>query len=272
AAFAKVIARPSLPALTPGGTIDTSPPTFSINAGNPFLDPIRSNNYDLSVEWYPYDEALIAVAFFAKDIQTFVQRLRTLMPYNQSGYPDSLLPPGVSNTELFDVTSFVNTPGGELSGFEITAQSPFTFLPGFWSNFGGQLSYTDIDSQVAYVLSTSLNAPFVKAPITGQSPKSIAATLYYEDGPFQARISGVYRDEYLTLVPAASGNDVEGKADTFNLDFSTSYEINDNLAVSFEAINLTDQYDERWINSARKNSNNYEHTGREFVFGLRYKN
>jgi iron complex outermembrane receptor protein len=274
AAYSKVIARHTLPALTPGGTLDFSPPTFSINSGNPFLDPIRSTNYDLSVEWYPYDEALIAVAFFAKDIDSFIQRLRTLMPYNQTGFPDSLLPPGISNTELFDVTTFLNTPGGELTGFEVTAQTPFTFLPGFWSNFGGQLSYTDIDSRVAYVLNTSLNVvtPFVYNSIIGQSPRSVAATLYYEDGPFQARVSGVYRDEYLTLVPAASGNDVEGKADTLNVDFSMSYEINDNLAVSFEAINLTDQYDERWINSVRKNSNNYEHTGREFVFGLRYKN
>jgi TonB-dependent receptor len=274
AAYSKVIARPTLPALTPGGTLDFSPPTFSINSGNPFLDPIRSTNYDLSVEWYPYDEALIAVAFFAKDIDSFIQRLRTLMPYNQTGFPDSLLPAGISNTELFDVTTFLNTPGGELTGFEVTAQTPFTFLPGFWSNFGGQLSYTDIDSRVAYVLNTNLNVvtPYIYNSIIGQSPRSVAATLYYEDGPFQARVSGVYRDEYLTLVPAASGNDVEGKADTLNIDFSMSYEISDNFSVSFEAINLTDQYDERWINSVRKNSNNYEHTGREFVFGLRYKN
>jgi iron complex outermembrane recepter protein len=270
-AASKVLARPTLPALTPGGTIDTSPPTFSVNAGNPFLKPIRANTYDLSIEWYPYDEALFAVAYFVKDIDTFVQRLRTLMPYNQTGFPDSLLPAGVSNSELFDVTSFVNTPGGSLTGFEVSAQTPFTFLPAPFDNFGGQLSYTEIESQVSYVLSTNLNAAFVKAPIIGQSPRSVAATLYYANGPFEARVSGVYRDEYLTLVPAASGNDVEGKAETFNVDFSASYEINDNFSVSFEALNLTDQYDERWINSVRKNSNNYEHTGREFVIGARYK-
>ena len=95
----------------------------------------------------------------------------------------------------------------------------------------------------------------------------------------QVTVSGTVRQfqwtnphAYIQLVAKdASGNDVEGKADTFNVDFSMSYEINDTFAVSFEAINLTDQYDERWINSARKNSNNYEHTGREFVVGLRYK-
>jgi iron complex outermembrane receptor protein len=272
-AASKVLARPTLPALTPGGTVDTSPPTFSINAGNPFLEPIRANTYDLSIEWYPYDEALFAIAFFAKDIESFVQRLRILMPYNESGFPDSLLPAGVSNTELFDVNSFVNTPGGDLTGFEISAQTPFTFLPAPFNNFGGQLSYTEIQSQIAYVANTNLNAvtPFIKNSITGQSPKSLAATIYYENGPFEARVSGTYRDEYLTLVPAASGNDVEGKAETFNVDFSASYELSDNFALMFEAINLPDQYDERWINSVRKNSLNYEHTGREFVIGARYK-
>ena len=56
-----------------------------------------------------------------------------------------------------------------------------------------------------------------------------------------------------------------------NVDFSASYEVSDNFSLSFEAMNLTDQFDERWINSARHNNLNYEHTGREFVFGVRYK-
>lgn len=271
-AASKVIARPTLPALTPGGALDTQPPGFSINAGNPFLDPVRANTYDLSFEWYPYSEALFAVAIFRKDIESFIQRRRQLIPYNQSGFPDSLLPAGVSNTELFDVTSFANTPGGDLTGFEVTLQTPFTFLPGFLADFGGLLSYTDIESDVAYVLNaTAATTTFVNAPIVGQSPQSISATLYYENGPFEARLSGTSRDEYLTLVPAASGNDVEGKSDIFNLDFSASWDFSENFSITFEAINLTDQFDERWINSARKNSLNYEHTGREFVVGARYK-
>lgn len=269
AAASKVLARPTLPALTPGGTIDAQPPGFSINAGNPFLKPIRANTWDLSFEWYAYPEALFAVAFFRKDIDSFIQRLRQLTPYSATGYPDSLLPSGVSNTELFDTTSFVNTPGGKLEGFEVTLQTPFTFLP--VEGFGGQLSYTSISSQVAYVLTTNLGAGYVQAPLVGQSPRSVAATLYYENGPFEARISGVSRGEYLTLVPAQSGNDVEGKAEIFNIDFSASYDLSDNFSLTFEALNLTDQYDERWINSARHNNLNYEHTGREFVIGGRYK-
>lgn len=270
-AAAKTIARPSLPALTPGGTIDVNPPGFSINAGNPFLSPIESTNLDLSIEWYPYDEALFAVAFFQKDIDTFVQRLRQLIPYNETGFPEALLPSGVANTELFDTNTFVNTPGGELTGYEITAQTPFVFLPAPFNNLGGQLSYTSIESEVSYVLAATIGAGFVQAPLTGQSPKSLSATIYYEDGPFQVRLSAVSRDEYLTLVPAANGNDFEGKADVLNVDFSASYDVSDQFTLTFEAINLTDQFDERWISSARHNNLNYEHTGREFVVGGRYK-
>ena len=64
---------------------------------------------------------------------------------------------------------------------------------------------------------------------------------------------------------------MEGKAATLNLDFSASYELSEKLELTFEAINLTDVYDERWINSQRQNSLNYEHTGREFVVGVRYR-
>ena len=269
-----MIARPTLPALTPGGTVDSGPPSLSINAGNPFLDPIRANTYDVSFEWYPYPEALFAIAFFQKDIETFIQRLRQSIPYSETGFPDSYLQNGATSSDVFDVQTFVNTPGGDLSGFEITLQTPFTFLPAPFDGFGGQLSYTDIDSEVAYVVSaTTAGSAFVNAPIVGQSPTSIAATLYYENGPFEARISGVSRDEYLTLVPAVSRQRRRGQGRRSST--STSLRPTTSTTTSsltFEAINLTDQFDERWINSVRKNSLNYEHTGSEFVVGLRYKN
>lgn len=269
-AAAKTLARPALNALTPGGSIDTSPPGFSLNTGNPFLAPIRSNNYDLSFEWYPYEEALFSIALFKKDVKSFVQRLVQTVPYSETGFPDSLLGPGVTPADLFQVTTFINTPGGPLKGVELTVQTPFTFLKGPLAGFGTQLTYSRITSEVEYITNPTTLAT-VTQPIIGQSPKSFSATLYYARGPFEARASATYRDEYLTTVPAQSGNDVEGKASTMNIDFSASWAFSEQFEVSFEAINLTDAYDDRWINSVRKNPLNYEHTGREFVLGARYK-
>lgn len=271
-AAAKTMARPNLTALTPGGSIDASPPGLSLTAGNPYLDPIRSNNYDLSFEWYPYEEALFSVALFRKEIESFNQRLRQDIPFSETGFPTSLLQPGVSPSDIFAVTTFINTQGGDLTGFEITAQTPFnfSFIPEFLHGFGGIVNFTKIKSEFDYIVNPTTGAT-VTQPLIGQSPESLSATLYFERGPFEARISSSWRDEYLTTVPASSGNDVEGKAATLNLDFSASYRLTEQIDLTFEAINLTDVYDERWINSERQNSLNYEHTGREFVVGFRYR-
>lgn len=272
-AAAQTIARPSLNALTPGGAVSFGTDSMSLNTGNPALTPIQSDNLDFAVEWYPWDEALFSVALFRKDIKSFIQRLRrTDVPFSETGFPNDLLPPGFGPDTPVTFTGWFNTPGGVLNGFEISAQTPFNFnfVPEFFQDFGGRLSYSKIDSEFDYIINVN-EGTTVTQPLIGQSPESLSATLYYQRGPFETRISSTWRDEYLTTVPAGNGNDVEGKAGTLNLDFKASYRLTDNIDLSFEAINLTDAYDERWVNSERQNNLNYEHTGREFLLGVRYR-
>jgi TonB-dependent receptor len=269
-AAAKVMARPALNQLTPGGSVAQGVADVTLTVGNPFLDPIRATNYDLSIEWYPYDEALFSFALFHKSIDSFVQTVRERLPFSATGFPNDILPAGVSPTTDVIFTSSRNTPGGDLDGFEITLQTPFTFLPEAFEGLGGLFNYTQVESEVEYIVSPTLGTT-TRQPIVGQSPSSWSATLYYERGPFEARVSATYRDEFLIRVPGANSNDVEGKAESTNVDMSMSYDLGDNLTFTFEGINLTDQYDERWINSQRQNNLNYEHTGREFVVGVRYR-
>ena len=189
-AAAKTIARPSLPALTPGGTLDFNPPGFSINSGNPFLAPIESTNYDVSFEWYPYDEALFAVAFFQKDIEHVRAAPAPADPVQPDRLPGFAAAAGRGQHRTVRHQHLPQHAGRQPAGLSrVTAQTPFTFLPGPFDKFGGQLSYTSIESDVSYVLAATIGAGFVQAPLTGQSPKSVSATLYYEDGPFQARLS-----------------------------------------------------------------------------------
>ena len=269
-AAAKVMARPALNQLTPGGSVAQGVADVTLTVGNPFLDPIQATNYDLSIEWYPYDEALFSFALFHKSIDSFVQTVRERLPFSATGFPNDILPAGVSPTTDVIFTSSRNTPGGDLDGFEITLQTPFTFLPEAFEGLGGLFNYTQVESEVEYIVSPTLGTT-TRQPIVGQSPSSWSATLYYERGPFEARVSATYRDEFLIRVPGANSNDVEGKAESTNVDMSMSYDLGDNLTFTFEGINLTDQYDERWINSQRQNNLNYEHTGREFVVGVRYR-
>ncbi|ALL13251.1 TonB-dependent receptor [Caulobacter henricii] len=269
-AAAKVMARPALNQLTPGGSVSRGVSETTLTVGNPFLDPIRANNYDVSIEWYPYKGALFSLALFRKEISSYVQTTRQAMLFSDTGFPNSILPVGVVASDTVIFTSSQNTPGGNLDGYEITLQTPFTFLPGPFDKFGGLFNYTKVDSAIDYIVNTTTGA-LSRQPIVGQSPKSWSATLYYENGPFEARVSGTYRDEYLTRVPTLYGNDVDGKAEALNVDMSMSYDLNKNFTISFEGINLTDQFDERWTNSTDQFMLNYEHTGREFVLGVRYK-
>lgn len=52
---------------------------------------------------------------------------------------------------------------------------------------------------------------------------------------------------------------------------ATSATFNDHFPVSFEAINLTDEYVDQYIDSAADRLSVFHHTGRQFYFGARYK-
>ncbi len=258
---AKVMSRPTLGDLTPGGSV--SPTTRTVSYGNPLLDPFRATNYDFSVEWYFQTEGLLAAAVFYKDIDSFITSETVGIPYNQLGLPNELLQGAASPTDIFQVTRRLNGEGGALKGIEIQYQQPFTFLPGLWSNFGFTGNVTWVDSEVSY-------GSAGKNRLTGQSKNTANATLYYEDGPFQARVSIAHRSQYLLSFPGANGNSEEGVNDTTNVDASMSYEFAPNLTFSLEGINLTDAYNDRYVDVTNRVSD-YRHTGREIAVGLRWK-
>jgi len=268
AGAAKVMSRPQLPALTPGGSITNTPGSQALTIGNPKLDPIRANTVDLSAEWYPDKETLVSVGVFFKDITSYVQTIRRSIPYRETGLPESLLTSGNTLDTSFLVTQQVNTDGGDLKGFEISVQKPFTFLPAPFDGFGGILNYTRVSSDITYVI-TPATGQSVTEPLVNLSPTSWNATLYFENKQFSVRASAAYRDEYLRLVPGGSGADVAGKFETLNVDLSASLNITDWLVLTLEGINLTDEFDDRWQSRDRQNSESYEHSGRQLFLGFR---
>jgi TonB-dependent receptor len=265
---AKVMARPQLAALSPGGGITTSG-NPSITVGNPYLDPFRATTYDLSAEWYFADESLLSVALFYKDIDTYVQELRQSMSYRDTGLPLNLVPEAFWDVS-FDVRTQVNTPGGPLKGFEVSYQQPFTFLPGFWKDFGITANYTHVESQIDYAVSGSVPTRYVTNDLVNLSPKSYNATLYYDNNKFSARVSTSFRDDYLQRVPGQNNNDVEGKRSSQSVDFAASYKYDENLTLTFEGINLTDEYNDQFVDSVGDRASVYHHTGRQYFVGFRY--
>jgi iron complex outermembrane receptor protein len=273
AAAAKVMTRPALGQVTPGGAINLVG-NLAIAIGNPLLEPTRAKTYDLAVEWYFDEGALLSGAVFYKDIETFAQALVRTMPFNETGFPLELLAgSGLNGSESFTVTGPINTEGGPLKGFEINYQQPFKFLPGHWSNLGALLNYTHVDSKIQYVLNATTGT-YVENDLVNLSRNAWNATLYYEDERFSIRTSVAYRDPYLTTVPATNApliQDAEGTNETLNLDLSASYALTDRLTVSLEGLNLTDEANNQFIDTDTNRLVVYTHTGRQVFLGARYK-
>ncbi|NWK97700.1 TonB-dependent receptor [Sphingobium lactosutens] len=269
---AKVLARPELGLLTP--TSGVNPVTRVGNVNNPFLDPIRANTFDVAVEWYFRPGSLLSAAFFYKDIKSFIQNVNSQIPFNQLGLPTALL--ANSNTapdELFTVSQPFNTPGGKLKGIELNAQIPFTFLDGFFSNFGVLANYTHVTSKINYILASVNGVPTVTttADLVGLSPNTASGTLYYEDDKFSIRTTGNFRDQFIRGIPASPGSDLQGNAKTFYMDASVSYNVTDRLKIIVEAQNLTDEQNRLYIDSQRQDTLFETRIGRTFTFGLTYR-
>jgi TonB-dependent receptor len=274
-AASRVMSRPALGQLNPGAAVSVSGNNRTVTAGNPELDPTSANAVDISAEWYFEEGALLSVAYFFRDIDSFVQTVRETAPFtgNSLGLPDSVaiaacgVTPGCSPAADWQFSQPRNTPGGPLQGWELSLQMPFYFLPDFWSNFGVLANYTTVESDVDYV--NSAGAVILTGPLVGLSEESYNATLYYEDDRFSARVSAAYRSDYPTTLPGRNGNATEGTAETFNVDAAARFNINDNWALTFEGVNLTDEVNDQFLTPDDRLSF-YHHYGRSLFFGFRY--
>ncbi len=273
---AKVMTRPGLGSLTPGVTVAVAGGARTVSGGNPDLDPIRATNVDLGFEWYFNEGAMVGLGLFYKDIESFIQTAKEIRPYSTSGLPASLLDgTGATVNDDFTFSIPLNTPGGELNGLEANYIQPFTFLPGKWSNLGLQLNYTWVDSKIQYL--NSSGAAVMKNDLTGLSRSSWNATLFYEGDKFAGRVSATNRDDYLTQAPGSEAgfnvDGVHGVSGTTVIDASLRYKISDQVELSLEAINLTNEGYDEWVQSPTTGQLPlyYTETGRQYLLGFRYK-
>ncbi len=265
-AAAKTMSRPPLGNLAGATTVNVSGGSRTVSTGNAFLKPFKSDNVDLSVEWYPGRGSILSIGGFYKDISSYIQSDTITAPYSTTGLPVELLAgTNVTPDTDFVITRVVNTPGGPLKGVELSFQQQFTFLPAPFDGFGVLANYTFVDSDIDYRAGGSL----VTATLLNLSKHALNGTLYYEKDAFQARVSANYRGKFLTGVPAAFNQDVAGTKSATYVDASISYDITDNITFSIDGINLTNQADVQYTDSVAERWVNYRLNGRQFYVGLR---
>jgi TonB-dependent receptor len=279
--YAEVMARAGLQSIRPNVSVSVSGGSRTISGGNPTLEPTRAKTYDLGLEWYFGDEAVLGAALFRKDIDSHVQNLRQTKTFLETGLPVQAAIDackagpgygaefGCDENVNWETTTPLNGPGGAINGFEIIFQTPFTFLPDFWQDFGIMANYTQVKGDLDYV-NTSGDV-LATRNLQGLSEKARSATLYYEKDALSARVSMAYRSDYLTNAIGRNGNDMEGTNATTNVDAAMSYKINENVQVTFEALNLTEEVDDQWVDSAGNRLSYYHSTGRQYYLGVKYK-
>jgi iron complex outermembrane receptor protein len=292
AAYAKVVTRPTLGNLTPGGSVDGF--NFRVTNGNPFLDPFRADNYDLAVEYYFAPQSVFSVAVFKKDISSFPVAGTFQATLGQLGLGKDVLPtssPAYLNydpNQLYLVSSNVNGKGASLKGVEVALQMPFKFLPGVLKNIGYQGNITYVDSHADYTITGAATNACVRATaisacaLGGALPRTYGssllnvsklawnATLYYDDGKFSIRGSLSYRGPFRDGI-SATGNVFEGYSSYTSFDASLRYKIRSNIELSVDGNNLLDTYRYRYTDITAQRNYENNHFGRVVQFGARWK-
>jgi TonB-dependent receptor len=246
AAASKGISRPDLSSyasgggafdntnnLRAGGTLATGP-LLGIGTGNKFLRPVEAWNYDLSLEWYWADVGSLTVAGFVKTISNIVNSGAIVRPF---------ITPGGINTDILFNTP-VNSDGGTLKGVEVAYQQTYDFLPGPLNGLGAGMTYTYVDAgDFNNATLGSEQSPFAGGlPLAGVSKHTINAVVFYDKGPFSARVAYNWRSDFLqtprdVIFPFAP---IYGEA-TGQLDGSIFVSVNKHLKLGIQGVNLLDE-------------------------------
>jgi iron complex outermembrane recepter protein len=269
-ALARVMRRPEVLQVTPSfeidletfptGEIDYTATTATGKSGNTDLDPFLANQLDLTFEYYMGEEGLISAGYFYKDVENFIDRA------SRETVRTIISPEGDERDVVVTLSEYVNGGSAEIYGVELSYQQAFTFLPSPFDGFGTAINYTYTKSEEG----ESGRA------LPGTSKHTFNATVYYEKGAGGSRLAYNYRDTFST----GGGGYREGLG---QLDASLFYNVTDNLKVTLNAVNLTEEPFLRDFNGGRdfedsgisvsaieKNFSDYEFSGRQLFMGLQY--
>jgi len=173
-----------------------------------------------------------------------------------------LLPDASDPLWSFAVNTPVNNKKAKIHGFELGGQYFFGD-----SGFGVLANYTIVDGDVNYDVTSDPNVN--QFALLGLSD-SANAVLMFEKFGLSARLAYNWRDQYLSNINQGQWRNPIYVEAYDQIDLSVGYDINDNFAVSFEAINLTGN-DVRWHGRSDKQLWRLEDQGARYSVGARYK-
>ena len=206
------------------------PPSCQITGGggNPNLKPVRSNNYDASLEYFFQRTGMASLAVFRRDFNGFITNL------------DVTTDDPVYGADRVRVNIPVNGGEGRIQGFEASLGSFADFLPGWASGFGAYGNLTYLADQQAFPKGFELELGQA-GRIPGVSNWSYNLVAMYERETFAARLAYNYRSRWITAYvqnPDGDGFTGEFVDGVSRLDFSGSVTPWENVTFTFDASNI----------------------------------
>lgn len=269
--------------------------------GNPGLKPLKSKNFDLSLEFYYAKSSYLALGWFEKRISNYagvttVQAtpFSVTTPANGAWYNEAVSVGNCTSGDMGCIRSYIldkydgvggvnkatgvipGQPGDPVMSFRITQpiNSDSARLQGIelnWqhlfarSGFGVAANYTKVSSGLTYD-NASLGSQFA---LVGLSDTANLVG-FYEDNRFQVRLAYNWRGKFLSATADGAGANPVYVEPYAQLDMSASMAIGRNLTVQFEAINLNDGI-QRSHGRNPLQTLGVSQTGRRYMIGARYK-
>ena len=239
------LVRPGFKESRAGALIDLE--DNEISGGNPDLNPTTAWNLDLTYEYYIGSESFFGAGVFFKNIKDPIVEVETT---------DTVF----RGQSWSKAATYYNAGDSDIRGFEISYQTALDTGFVFVTNY----TYTDGDTDLpADSTNGQRTIPFFK-----QAKNSANMSIGYDKGPWDVRLAGNYRSEYLDEIGGRALDDRYTDSH-MQVDLTARYEWNDNLVITAEAINLNDEPEYYYFGNSRRLSQ-YDEYGTTYGFGVRY--
>jgi TonB-dependent receptor len=227
--WSNTMARPDPQDIYGNQSVDDQ--AHTITSANPSLKPLKSQNWDASVDWFFGPLGYLTAGVFAKNISNYPLVTQSIVQVN-----------GIPYTQ----TQTQSGAGGKIVGYELAYRQQFDELPGLLSGLGLEVNYAKIWSNLKY-------APRPDNPALGLQPSDVLnAALVYAHDKFYARLSMAYTGPQIDdggLSGTGPALDIHIARRT-TMDLSMSYDLDDNWQVYAEGRNLTNASEVRYTGSS----------------------
>jgi iron complex outermembrane recepter protein len=206
------------------------------SGGNADLDPYKSVNFDVSLEWYFAEQSVLAASVFYKNVLNYIttdshieRQFNSIHTTDPDTYQRIYVDGGLGNCDAegfcdYSVLRPLNGGRAKVKGFTLSYQQPFGD-----SGFGLFANYTLADGTTA----SGQDLPY-------NSKNAVNISPYYEKGPLSARITYGWRSHYLAGGYVAGAPPASVDAYT-ELDASVGWRFDRHWSVNLDAMNLLDE-------------------------------